>query len=81
MATRDLVIEILAKELRRTPEEIAAAETLGALGIESLDMVSVVMALEDALSIHLSDRALQDVRSIDDLVGLIDRTKAGHGAS
>ncbi len=75
MATRDLVIDTLAKELRRPPEDIASADSLNQLGVESLEMVSVVMALEDKLKIQLSDRELQKVQSIDDLVALVERTQ------
>ncbi len=80
MDTRALVITALAKEVRRTPEEVSEAQSLDALGIESLDMVSVIMSLEDALNIHISDRDLYNVESLDDLITLVERTKAEHDA-
>ena len=78
MDTRYLVIIALAKELRRTPEEVAEAQSLGALGIESLDMVSVIMSLEDTLKIHISDRDLYNVKSLEDLITLVERTKSAN---
>ena len=80
MDTRALVVTALAKELRRTPEEITEAQSLDALGIESLDMVSVIMSLEDILKIHISDRELYSVKSLNDLIALVERTKAGDDA-
>lgn len=77
---RELVIEILAKELRKPAEDIAAATSLAELGVESLDMVSVVMSLEDRLSIHIRDRDLQTVRSLEDLVTLAERIKGDHAS-
>ncbi len=81
MDTRDLVINALARELRRTPQDVIDAGSLDALGIESLDMVSVIMSLEDALRIHISDRDLHSVKSLDDLVALVERAQAGDVAA
>jgi acyl carrier protein len=49
------------------------------LNLSSLDAVSLVMAVEDELGIEVGDDELKDLRTIDDLVRLLE-SKSGGGA-
>jgi acyl carrier protein len=45
------------------------------LGLSSLDAVNLIMALEQELDAEISDPELAELRSIDDVVRLIERKR------
>jgi len=76
---RQQVIEVLAEEFELDPTRLTPEATLyDDLGLDSLDAVDLVVALEKAFSFKLSDEAaVRAVRTVDDLFRLIDRTGSG----
>ncbi|ESQ87592.1 acyl carrier protein [Asticcacaulis benevestitus] len=69
----DILVEIVAKELNLSESVVREAKTLTELGIDSLEMIEVIMAVEDRLGIVIPDRELREVASINELVALILR--------
>ena len=68
---------IIAEVLGIRPDEVHARATLaGDLRATSLDMLEIVMALEDAFHIEISDRDAATVGRVEDLDALIRRRQA-----
>jgi len=68
---------IIAEVLGIRPDEVHARATLaGDLRATSLDMLEIVMALEDAFHIEISDRDAATVARVEDLETLVRRRQA-----
>lgn len=75
MMIYEKVKEILLKELSLTEEELTLEKTFEELGIDSLDLVELVMEIEEAFDITIEEA--EGLRSVADLVRYIDEaTKA-----
>jgi acyl carrier protein len=59
-----------AQELRN--REIEVADRLTDLGVDSLELLSLAAHVETEFSLELSDRELHDIRTVGDLVALIE---------
>ena len=70
---KDVVIEMVAKEIKATPEAVRNATTLEELKVDSLEIIEIVMALEDHFKILIPDRELKACKSVDELFGLVER--------
>ena len=55
MATIDIIREILNENLSLDPAMVTEAATMQSLGIDSLDMVELICALEDRCDIDFGD--------------------------
>lgn len=74
---RDEVRAIIAAVFGIAPERIVGAASLvDDLGATSLDFVEMVMAVEEAFDIEISDDAAAKVRTVDDLEALIARRRS-----
>lgn len=68
----DRVREILAQYTEITAEQIAMESDLSAdLGLNSLDVVEIVVAFEEAFEINISDRDIGKLRTVGDILELI----------
>ncbi len=69
----DKVAAILAEQLEADVEEITpATEIVRELGADSLDIVDIVMSLEDEFDIEIPDDAMEDVRTVEDIVKYLE---------
>lgn len=68
------IVEIMGEKLGQNTDEITPETKFADMGIDSLDVTEIVMALEDSfeIEIELSDTKLE---SVSDLVELIDKIK------
>ena len=68
------IVEVIGDTLGQSTEDITPETKFADMGIDSLDVTEIVMALEDefGIEISLSDTKLQ---SVSDLVGLIEKIK------
>ncbi len=80
MSTFDILVEVVAEELKTTPDEVRKATSLVELNVDSLAMIEVIMAAEDRLKVVISDRDLVGVTSLADIAAVIDRTLAKQSA-
>lgn len=76
---RQQVIEVMTEEFELDPARLTPGATLyDDLGLDSLDAVDLVVALEKAFAIKLSDEeAVRAVRTMDDLFRLVGKTRGG----
>ena len=65
--------EIIATQFD-IPEENVTMETTVAddLGADSLDIVEVLMSIEDEFDVEIPDEAIEEIKSVGDLVNYIE---------
>ncbi|MGE0713948.1 MAG: acyl carrier protein [Alphaproteobacteria bacterium] len=69
------VAAVVAHETDRPAAEIAPAQKLAFdLGVDSLDFVKLIAAIEDAFGIVLDDEAAAGIETVADLVAVVRRT-------
>ena len=70
------VRNILAAQLDVEEDSITMESTLADdLGADSLDLVDLVMTLEDDFDIEVDDSVIEDVKTVSDIVSLIEKSK------
>jgi len=73
-APEAVLYEVVAKEMKISEATVRQAKSLEELNIDSLEMIEIVMAVEDRLGIVIDDRPLRDVRSLAELIALIEQS-------
>ena len=68
---RDSVLDIIAEEALVDRAKLTPEATLKSLGIASLDIISIVFALEERFGLVLEQSDLEGVQSLGQLVDLI----------
>ncbi len=73
MNTLDKVIEIMAEQLNIPANSISAEkEIVKDLGADSLDIVEMLMNLEEEFSVTVPDEEAVNIKTVQDIVDLID---------
>ena len=73
-ALRERLYDIIAREGMIDRASIKPDSTLDDLGVQSIDVVIILNAIEDELKIYVPiDQTLNDVKTADDLVNAIAR--------
>jgi acyl carrier protein len=67
----DDILDVVAQEALVDKAKLTPEATLESLGIASLDIISIVFALEDRFGIVLEQSEFEDVRTVSALVNLI----------
>lgn len=68
---RSELLAVIAKEAVIPPERLTDDATLEALGVQSVDMVMVLMAIEERYSVYLPiDAELSEVKTLPQLLDL-----------
>ena len=67
----DDILEVVAQEALVDKAKLTPEATLESLGIASLDIISIVFALEDKFGVVLEQSEFEDVRTGSALVNLI----------
>jgi acyl carrier protein len=75
MKTEDKVEEIISRLLNIPVSEIAMSDRPFDLGMDSLDMVEIIMTIEEELYIEISDADAEKFITIKDLVDYVERVK------
>ena len=76
MAVVDLVKELISKQLGKPIEEITDdKEIVKDLGADSLDVVEMLMSLESEFDITIPEEDAVNVKSVGDIVKLIESKK------
>ena len=64
---------VLVEEFKVDPGTITPEATFKHMGLDSLDMVSLVMSLEDRLGVQIPDDELQGIERLDQALDLLER--------
>ena len=70
--TWDRVREIIASEMGVEHARITPESTFEELGVDSLDSVEILMAVEEEFGINIEDCEWESVRSVADILSLLD---------
>ena len=75
--TTQKVVSIIAAKLSIPEENIVLLSTFKDLGLDSLDIVEIVMSFEEAFGIQIKDEEAEKISSVQQAVDLIhsSRTK------
>ena len=73
-----MVNAALADEFELEPEALVPeARIREDLGLDSLDIVDMVMTLEDEFGIEVPDEAIENLRTVGDVVNFVDSHQKG----
>ncbi len=74
IAVFEKIKAIIVEELGIDPEDVRPESNfVDDLGADSLDIVELVMALEDAFDITVSDEQAQTLKTVGDVVAFIEK--------
>ena len=73
------VISVIAKTQRIAPEKITAESTFEELGLDSLDAVNILFALEEEFRIEIPDDRAREIRSIRQMIEGVEKLVAASG--
>jgi acyl carrier protein len=82
-STIERVIRVIAATQHYTPEQTAAitpSSTFEQLGIDSLDGINIVFALENEFDVAVPDEAAKSIRGVSDIVQGIEKLLAKKAA-
>ena len=65
------VKKVIALQLVIGEEEIKEITTFADLGIDSLEIFEIIMALEDEFNIEIPNEDVENIKSIDDIIKYI----------
>lgn len=72
MAVEEKVKKVVAEKLSVEPEEVVPeASFVDDLGADSLDLVELIMAMEEAFDIEISDEEAEKLQTVKDAVDYI----------
>ena len=68
------VKSLIAEQLDIDEEEINPKTTFEDLDADSLDVVELVMALEEEFDLEISDEAVENIKTVADIIGYIEKS-------
>ena len=80
MTTNTMVIELIAREVKRPTGDITLNTGLGDLGIDSLKAIVILSELEDQLKIEIPNEIMGSMRTVGDIVSKIDELRQTHNS-
>lgn len=76
VSVEDKVKQIVVNQLGVDEKAvIGKAKFIEDLGADSLDIVELVMAMEEAFGVDIPDEEAENIRTVDDAVGFIKKTE------
>ena len=74
-ALTEQVLAALSKVKHMAPETITPGSTLESLKLDSLDTITLLFELEDAVGVTIPDDRLRNLRTVGDVIDSIRRLK------
>ena len=74
MDNYDLLVRLLTDKVKN-PDKISMDASMNDLGIDSLDLVDVVLQAESELNVTFEDDELLNLHTVKDVVALLDSKK------
>ncbi len=81
MNVTDKVVEIITREQHLQPGVVKPDSTFAELGIDSLDGVNILFAVEQEFQITIPDSVAQNMRSVDQVTDALTRVIEGKDIS
>jgi acyl carrier protein len=74
MTVGEIIIAIIAKEMRVDTSRVSITSTMEELQIESLDAIQIIFEIEDRLQVSIPyDKSIHSLNSVGDIVNMVDR--------
>ena len=70
------ILKVIADSQKLPPEKVTIDSTFEELGIDSLDGVNILFALENEFNINIPDEGVQGIRSIRQMVEALEKLLA-----
>jgi len=74
------VLRIIAETQRKDPSQVSAESSFEELGIDSMDGVNIVFALENEFNINVPDEEVKNIHSVRDMIDGVRRLVKRDGA-
>ena len=71
------ILKVIADSQKLPPEKVTMDSTFEELGIDSLDGVNILFALENEFNISIPDEGVQSIRSMRQMVEALDKLISG----
>lgn len=72
--TLNTLIELCARRFNRSPQDLApAADVFESLGVDSMQVLSLLTELEQHFNVEIPDYELREVRTFEQLAACIDQ--------
>ena len=71
------VISVIADSQKITPEKITLDSTFEELGIDSLDGINILFAIENEFNVNIPDDGVQGIRGVRQMVEALGKLLAG----
>ena len=75
------VIAAIATAKKIPPDRVALDSTFEELGVDSLDSLTILFALEERFDISIPDEAAREMRAVREVVDGLDRLLAGRAVA
>lgn len=76
MSVQDKLIEIIAEQLSVDKDKVVpAASFVDDLGADSLDLVELIMAMEEAFDVEIADEVAEKIITVQDAINHIQSVK------
>ena len=75
------VLRIIAETQRKDPAQVTIDSSFEELGIDSMDAVEILFALENEFDINIPDEEVKSVRNVRQMVEGVERLLAAKSAS
>jgi acyl carrier protein len=62
------ILRIIAETQRKEPSQVSIDSTFEELGIDSMDGVNIIFALENEFDINVPDEEVKNIRNVRDMV-------------
>ena len=76
MAVQEKIKDIIVEQLGVDPEKVKSeASFIDDLGADSLDIVELVMAMEEAFNVDIPDEEAENIRTVDDAINFVKKAE------
>jgi acyl carrier protein len=75
------VISVIAETQKLPPDKVTIDSTFEELGIDSLDGVNILFALESEFNVNIPDEGAQGIRSVRDSVDAMRKLLSGEAGA
>ena len=78
METKERIMNLLADKLGYERCEIKEEQDLVTeLGIDSLDMVEIIMGIEEEFGLKIDDKEVEGIKTVEDLIKKVENMRLG----